>query len=61
MANDEKMDIFGVEKILNEHKTYIVSSVDGKGVHIGRLQGMSLDADGDWVIEVDLDGKSCTG
>lgn len=61
MANNEKIDMADIENILNEHKTYIISSVEGKGVHIGRFHGLSLDADGDWVIDADLDEKSCTG
>lgn len=54
------MDILEVVKILNEHKAYIVSSVEGQGVHIGRFKGLSLDAEGDWVIDADIDEKSCT-
>lgn len=46
---------------LRKQNAYIISSIDGEGVYIGRFKGFSCDADGDLVIEADIDGISCTG
>lgn len=40
---------------------YIIASIDGKENHIGRIKNISLDADNDVVIEVDIDKESVTG
>ena len=50
-----------IENKLREQNVYIISSVDGRGVHIGRFKGFSRDANDDLVIEADIDGVSCTG
>lgn len=42
-------------------EVYIIASIEGKGNHIGRIKNISLDADDDVVIEVDIDEKSVTG
>lgn len=49
-----------IEAKLKEHNVYIISSVEGKGNHVGRFKGFSVDADGDLIIEADIDGLSCT-
>ena len=48
------------KQISKEHNVYIISSVEGKGNHVGRFKGFSVDADGDLIIEADIDGLSCT-
>lgn len=58
MKNIEEMK--KIEEWLNKNNVYVVASVDGKGVHIGRFKGLSLDADDDLIIEVDIDSLSCT-
>ncbi len=53
-----------LEKItaFNEsQEVYIIASIDNKGNHIGRIESISLDADCDVVIEVDIDKESVTG
>ena len=50
-----------IEDELRKQNLYIISSIDGNGVHVGRFKGFSHDADGDLVIEADIDGVSCTG
>lgn len=42
-------------------EVYIIASIEGKGNHIGRIKNISLDADDDVIIEVDIDEKSVTG
>lgn len=53
-------DLQMIEAILRKYNVYIISSVDGKGNHVGRLKGFSVDADGDLVIDADIDELSCT-
>lgn len=50
-----------LESKLKELNVYVISSVEGKGSHIGRFKGFSEDANGDLVIETDIDKLSCTG
>ena len=50
-----------IEDKLREQNVYIMSSVDGKGVHIGRFKGFSRNANDDLIIEADIDAVSCTG
>ena len=48
----------------NEEKNkdiYIISSIGNKGVHIGRIKNISLDANDDIVIETDIEKESETG
>ena len=49
-----------IEEWLNKNNVYVAASIDNKGVHIGRFKGLSLDADDDLIIEVDIDSLSCT-
>lgn len=44
-----------------EQEVYVVSSIENKGNHIGRIKDISLDANCDVVIEVDIDKESITG
>ncbi len=39
-------------------EVYIIASIDNKGNHIGRIKNISLDADCDVVIKVDIDKES---
>ena len=50
-----------LESKLKELNVYVISSVEGKGSHIGRFKGFSEDANGDLVIETDIDKLSCIG
>ena len=57
------MEIKELSKIIEESRdkgAYIIASIEGVGVHVGRIKGVSLDADDYPVIEVDIDAKSCT-
>lgn len=47
-----------IEEALKEKNAYIISSIDGKGAHIGRFKGVSVDAEGDLIIESDIDSIS---
>lgn len=49
-----------IEKLLRENDVYIMSSIGGKGHHIGRFKGFRLDANDSLIIETDIDGMSCT-
>lgn len=49
-----------LEKSLKKSGAYVASSVGGKGTHIGRFIGLSLDANGDIIILCDIDKKSVT-
>ena len=40
---------------------YAHVSIEGKGLHIGRIKGIGYDADGTPIIELDIDAVSCTG
>ncbi len=55
------MDISEIEKALKKKNGYVIASIEGKGNYIGRINGVSLDADGDLIIECDIDNKSVTG
>ena len=48
------------EEELKKYNTYIASSIEGKGTHIGRFRGLSLDANGDIIILCDIDKDSVT-
>ena len=39
----------------------VIATIDGKGVHIGRIKGISYDADGTPILDVDIDSVSCVG
>lgn len=49
-----------IEKWLNKNNVYIISSIDGEGIHVGKFKGLSLDADDDLIINVDIDSFGCT-
>lgn len=46
--------------INNIDKLYVIASIEGKGAHVGRIKGLSYDADGIPVLEIDIDAVSCT-
>lgn len=52
--------VYLYEKMLKADNIYIVSSIDNKGTHVGRFKKCSLDADGNLIIETDIDSVSCT-
>lgn len=49
-----------LEQKLKEYDVYILSSVGGKGHHVGRFKGISVDANGDLIIDADIDEYSIT-
>lgn len=49
-----------VELWLKANNVYVMSSIEGKGHHLGRFKGFSLDADDNLIIDVDIDSLSCT-
>lgn len=49
-----------VEEWLKTNDAYVMSSIEGKGHHIGRFKRFGLDADDNLIIEVDIDSLSCT-
>lgn len=55
----KKIDI--IQDFLNEHGVYIVASVDGEGVHLGRFKKIGIDANGHLTIDCDIDGISSIG
>lgn len=44
----------------NLKNAYAMVSIEGEGAHIGRLKGLSQDADGTPVFDIDIDLLSCT-
>ena len=56
--------IYGVlaklRSIMNNREVYIMSTIDSKGCHIGKITGISLDANDGIVIETDIDSVSAT-
>ena len=50
-----------LEQKLKEYDVYILSSIGGKGHHVGRFKGISVDANGDLIIDTDIDKYSITG
>ena len=52
--------VYLYEKMLKADNIYIISSIDDKGTHVGRFKRCSLDADGNLIIETDIDSVSCT-
>lgn len=49
-----------VESLLKQHAAYLLATIDNKGTHIGKFNGIALDADGDWIIEADVESLSAT-
>ena len=49
-----------IEAILKKHGTYLLSTIDGQGCHVGCYKGIALDADGKWIIEADVESMSET-
>lgn len=49
------------DEILKKHRAFVMARIDGHGCHIGTYKGLSLEADGDWIINVDVEGVSVTG
>ena len=49
-----------LRSIMNNREVYIMSTIDSKGCHIGKITGISLDANDGIVIETDIDSVSAT-
>lgn len=49
-----------LRSIISNRDVYIMSTVDGKGCHIGKITGVSLDANDGIVIETDIESVSAT-
>lgn len=49
-----------IKSLLTDSGAYIMSSIEGKGCHIGRIKDVGLDSDGNMVIDIDIDRVSCT-
>lgn len=60
MEYQELLNKLNKNKEDGQGDVYIISSVGGKGVHIGRIKEISQDAEGDIVIEADIDLQSIT-
>lgn len=57
----DDLEFDGVDEILKKHRAFVMARIDGHGCHIGTYKGISLEADGDWIINVDVEGVSVTG
>ena len=57
------MGIIEIKNLSNTdlERMCVIATIDGKGVHIGRIKGISYDADGTPVLDVDIDSVSCVG
>ena len=49
-----------LRSIIDNRNVYIMSTIDGCGCHIGKITGVSLDANDGIVVETDIDGVSAT-
>ena len=49
-----------LRSIIDNRNVYIMSKIDGKGCHIGKITGFSLDANDGIVIETDIESVSAT-
>lgn len=49
-----------LRSIIDNCEVYIMSTIDGKGCHIGKITGVSLDANDGIVIETDIESVSVT-
>lgn len=49
-----------IMEFVKESDMYVCASIEGKGVHIGRIKGIGYDADGTPILEVDIDEVNCT-
>lgn len=49
-----------LRSIMNNREVYIMSTIDGEGCHIGKITGISLDANDGIVIETNIDSISAT-
>lgn len=45
---------------LQENHAYVIASVNGVGNYVGRIKGITYDANNTPIIEVDIDSVSCT-
>lgn len=59
LADTKEMEL--VESILKANKGYIVASLDGKGHFLGEFKGLSQDADGNLIIDTNLESIDCSG
>ena len=51
-------EIEKVEGVLKKHNAYIISKIDGKGVHMGEIKQIALDANDAWIVETDIESIS---
>ena len=47
--------------VTGEQDIYIIATIDGAGTHIGSINNVSMGADGDVVLEVNVESVSETG
>ena len=50
-----------LEGVSENQNIYIISTLDGKGTHIGSINNVSLDASGEVVLEANIESVSETG
>ena len=50
-----------LDGVTDEQDIYIIATIDGAGTHIGSINNVSLDADGDVVLEANIESVSETG
>lgn len=53
-------EIEKVKDVFKKHNTYIISEIDGHGVHMGEIKNIALDANDSWIIEADIESVSVT-
>ena len=47
-------------KYCGDKDIYILSKVDGKGTHVGKLISIGADCDNGIILETDIESESCT-
>ena len=49
-----------VESLLKRHAAYLIAKIDNTGAHVGKFEDITLDTDGNWIIEADVESLSVT-
>ena len=55
------LDFDGVDEVLKKHRAFVMATINGHGCHIGTYKEISSEADGDWIIDVDVESLDVTG
>ena len=57
---DEGAEREYVESLLKRYEAYLLVKIDNTGAHVGKFEDITLDTDGNWIIEADVESLSVT-